>query len=193
MKDDELEQYRQLDWMEIAAKVTNFARRVACGLYGWDGEVMAKGTSPDELSRDAIMEFWQNPSRFQSTCSLTTFLCGIVRQKLWNLSQSKEAQTTRRETEFEGVGGHDLAMPPDCAAAMKDDFLRAVALLSEHPRVKGKPDHELVVTALGCGVFDGDELERETGLPRARINQIRRELNDIFPDIRKKLLTKKGA
>lgn len=193
MNDDELEQYRQMDWVEIAAKVANFAMKEARVRYGWNGNIMAKGKAPDELACEAIAEFWQKPSRFPGTCELTTFLCGIVRQKLWNLSQSKEAQTTHRETEFEDVAELDRTVSPDAAFAMRDDFATVISLLSEHPRVKGKPDHELIITALGCGAFDPDELEKETNLQRSRIYQVQRELADIFPDIRKQLQTKKGA
>lgn len=193
MNDDELEQYRQMNWEEIAAKVANFAMREARVRYGWNGSVMAKGKAPDELAFEAIAEFWQSPSRFPGTCELTTFLCNIVRQKLWNLSQSKEAQTTRRETRFEVVDEQDRANSPDVLSAMKDDFAQVISLLSEHPRVKGKPDHELIVTALGCGAFDPDELEKETNLQRSRIYQVQRELTDIYPDFRKQLQTKKGA
>lgn len=193
MNDDELEQYRGLDWVEIAAKVANYAQMEARVRYGWNGSIMAKAKAPDELACEAIAEFWSNPSRFPGTCELTTFLCGIVRSKLWNIAKSEEARTTQRETEFQNIGGYDGATAPDEVAAVKDDFDFAIALLSEHPRVKGKPDHELLVTALGCGAFDPDELEKETGLQRSRIYQVQRELADIYPDIKKQLQSKKGA
>ena len=58
--------------------------------------------------------------------------------------------------------------------------LAAIALLAGHPAVKGKADHELVVTALGCGCFDPDELAKETKLPIKRIYQVQRELNELL-------------
>ena len=70
--------------------------------------------------------------------------------------------------------------------------MAAVSMLSEHAAVKGKPDHEIVVTALSCGSFGYDELERDTGLSRNRIYQVQRELNDLYPEIKKKLHTMKG-
>lgn len=71
--------------------------------------------------------------------------------------------------------------------------MAAITMLSEHPDLKGKPDHELILTALSCGSFGYEELARDTGLPIKRIYQVQRELNAIYPDIKRKLHTKKGA
>lgn len=193
MNDDELEQLRALDWEEIAAKVANFACSEARNRYGWNGSVMTKGTSPEDLACDAIAEFWQNPSRLPGNCTLTTFLCGIVKSKLWNSSQWAETRTTSREDDIEAVAGFAETSSPDNAAENSDTFEAAIGLLSKHSAVKGKNDHELVVTAFACGCFDPDELAMQTGLPIKRIYQIQRELNTIYPTIKKQLLTEKGA
>lgn len=193
MNDDELEHLRALDWEEIAAKVANFACSEARTRYGWNGSAMTKGTSPEDLACDAIAEFWQNPSRLPSDCTLTTFLCGIVRSKLWNTSQWMETQTTSREEDMEAVAGFAASPSPATAVETLDTFTAAIALLSEHTTVKGKDDHELVVTALACGCFDPDELAKETGLAIKRVYQVQRELNAIYPNIKKQLLTEKGA
>lgn len=193
MTEDELEQLRGLDWDEIAAKVANYARSEARNRYGWNGVVMAKGTSPEDLACDAIAEFWQNPSRLPGDCVLTTFLCGLVRHKLWNMSQWEETRTTRREEDLESVAGFTTVVSPDAAAETKDDFMAAITMLSEHTELKGKPDHELILTALSCGVFGYGELAKETGLPINRIYQVQRELNAMYPDIKRKLHTMKGA
>jgi len=193
MNEDELDRLRALDWEEIAAKVANFAHSEARNRYGWDGAAMAKGTSPEDLAFDAIAEFWQDPSRYAGRCSLTTFLCGIVRHKLWNAAKWEETRTTSREDDMEAVAGFTTNTSPDTAAGTSDTFAAAVILLSEHSAVKGKADHELVVTALGCGCFDPDELAKETGLPIKRIYQVQRELDAIYPAIKKQLLTENGA
>lgn len=193
MKEDALERLRALDWDEIAAKVANFAHSEARNRYGWNGSAMPKGASPEDLACDAIAEFWQNPSRHSGTCSLTTFLCGIVKSKLWNASQWLETKTTSREENLEAVAGTTTQPSPDTASADSDSFAVAIELLSAHPAVKGKADHELVVTALGCGFFEPAELAKETGLPVKRIYQVQRELDAIYPAIKKQLLTEKGA
>jgi DNA-directed RNA polymerase specialized sigma24 family protein len=193
MNDDELELLRALDWEEIGAKVANFADSEARNRYNWKGGAMTKGSSPEDLACDAIAEFWQNPSRRPEGCSLTTFLCGIVKNKLWNVSQWKETRTTDRENDMEAVAGFAACPPPDVALTSSDAFSSGIALLSEHVAVKGKADHELVVTALGCGCFDPDELAKETGLPIKRVYQVQRELNAIYPTNKKQHLTEKGA
>lgn len=193
MSEDELEQFRALDWEEVAAKVANYARSEARNRYGWNGATMAKGASPEDLACDAIAEFWQNPSRFTGGFALTTFLCGLVRHKLWNLAKSKEEQTTRRNFEFERIAGYDTAASPDTAAETRDDFMAAITMLSEHPDLKGKPDHELILTALSCGSFGYDELARDTDLPIKRIYQVQRELNAVYPHIKRNLHTMEGA
>lgn len=193
MNDDELDRLRALDWEEIAAKVANFAANWAGNHYGWNGEVLPKGLSPEDLACEAIGEFWQNPSRRPRDCTLTTFLCGIVKSKLWNVSQLKETRTTVREEDLEATAACTTHPSPDTAVESADSFSSAIALLYKHPAVKGKADHELVVTALGCGCFDPDELVKETSLPIRRVYQIQRELNAIYPAIKKQLVTEKGA
>ncbi len=186
MDEAKLESLRQLDWEEIAAKVANYARRLGWNLYGWrDGELLPKGQTMEDVVFEVIAEFWDNPDRFVAHCSLTTQLCGVVRQKLWNLSQSKESKTTTREEVSEAVGGREDAKLPDLDLQARDTFRRALDLLAEHPKVKGKSDHESVVTALACGMMDPDELERATGLSRQRIYQVQRELNDIYPAVKR--------
>ncbi len=193
MDEDELERLRALDWQEIAAKVANFAHSEARNRYAWNGSVMTKGTSPEDLACDAISEFWRNPERYPGGCSLTTFLCGIVRHKLWNASKWEETRTTSRHEDLAVVAGFAASSSPDTAAANSDLLASAISLLFEHLAVKGKADHELVVTALGCGCFEPAELAKETGLPINRIYQVQRELNAIYPSIKKQLLTEKGA
>lgn len=71
--------------------------------------------------------------------------------------------------------------------------MTTITMLSEHPSAKGKPDHELVLTAMSCGSFSPAELVKDTGLPIGRINQVKKERNAIYPDIKRKLHTTKGA
>lgn len=193
MNEDELERLRALDWEEIAAKVANFAHSWGLAHYGWNNFEMRAGTSPEQLAADAIVEFWQDPSRHSTGCSLTTFLCGLVKSKLWNASKWKETQTTSTVEDMETVAGQSALPSPDIVAVTSDTFTMAIELLAVHPAVKGKADHELVVTALGCGSFDADELAKETGLSIKRIYQVQRELNAIYPAIKKQLLNEKGA
>ena len=196
MTEDEIEQFRKLDWEEVAAKVAkvaNFARSEARNRYGWNGAAMAKGSSPEDLACDAIAEFWQAPSRFPGTCELTTFLCGLVRHKLWNMSKWSETKTTRREEDLEALSGFDPTPSPDAAIETKDEFMAAIAMLSEHPSAKGKADHELVLTAMSCGSIGHAELAKDTGLPITRIYQVQRELNAIYPEIKRQLQTSKEA
>ena len=94
---------------------------------------------------------------------------------------------------MEAVAGFARTASPDAAVGTSDTLAAAIALLSEHSAVKGKDAHELVVTALACGCFDPEELAKETGLPIKRVYQVQRELNAIYPTIKKQLLTEKGA
>lgn len=187
MQHEGLEYYRELDWDEIAAKVANFARKMARVKYGWsDDRLVAEGKSSTDLAGEAIAEFWNDVSKRPETCSVTTFLCGIVRRKLWNLSQSKDF-TARINVESSPPEEFAIGASPDAMAAMRDDVSRALTLLSNHPTIKGKPHHELVLAAMGCGAFGHAEIARETQLPLPRIYQVQRELSNIYPDIRQHL------
>ena len=69
------------------------------------------------------------------------------------------------------------------AVEVADDFDRAVELLSAHPKVKGKAEHELVLAAISCGAEDVDQVVSETEIPRERVYQIRRELRALYPAV----------
>lgn len=191
MEEADLERLRRMDWAVIAAQVLNFARRCV-GNRGRQGEALPTGTSVEHLTRDAIAEFWQNPERCPQDCSLNVFLCGLVRHKVYNLFKRQEALTTDRDAEIEDFEAPSGAAAPDRVVAIKDEFMTAISLLSEDSAIKGKPDHQLVLTALSCGAFEAPELADATALPITRIYQIQREIRAVYPRIKKVLNTMRG-
>jgi hypothetical protein len=160
MDEKQLETLRTQDWDEVAAKVLNAAR-----VFG------------------AICEIWENPGRLNPSYSVTAQLKGIVKSKLWNLSQSADERVARTELHEVAVSSDDWMEKADD----RDEFDRAVELLGAHPKVKSKAELELVVAAISCGAMDADAIAKETELSRERVYQLLRELRAIYPDIARQL------
>jgi hypothetical protein len=70
---------------------------------------------------------------------------------------------------------------------MTDLFDRALNLLRDHPKIRGKEDHELVLLAIECGAMKPQQIAEQTGLPVQRVYQITREIELTYPSISEKL------
>lgn len=190
MDERQLEQFRSLDWDRIAAKVFN-AAIVRAAQYGWSPQSsLPQGKSLEDLVHEAIAEIWDHPERLNPACSISVQLEGIVRSKLWNLSQCVDKKVRRSETL------HDEALDPSDELAKvdhRDEFERAMRLLLNHPKVKTNSELELVVMAASYGITDVKEIAAETGLQSTRIYQLTRELRSIYPTIARQLQDGKGA
>lgn len=181
--EQQLEHFRSLDWEEIAAKVLNAAiRHAQC--YGWNQDsVLPKGNSIEDVVLTTISDIWEKPERINHDISLTTQLIGIVKSKLWNHSQYVDGKIIRSENMGEIAFANDPA--PSYLVELQEEYDRAMKLLSEHSKVKAKPDLELMVRAMSMedGTLDVDTMVNETGLTVERVYQLRRELRAIFPEI----------
>lgn len=185
MDEDRLEKLRTLDWKGITAKVLKSALFRALR-YGWDANSsLPKGKSVEDLVLEAVADLWSDPSRIREDIAIETQLDGLVRHKLWNLSQAADEDVVRKDAMEEVAVDHRKNGTHD--VDVTDEFKRAIELLSMHPKVQGKPDHELVLSAILCGADSVDQIVSETGLPRERIYQIRRELRDLYPAVAKQL------
>ena len=182
MDENRLEQLRTLDWEAITAKVLKSALFRAL-LYGWDANSsLPNGKSVEDLVLEAISELWADPSRIREDLAIETQLGGMVRSKLWNLSQSADEDVVRTDA-MEEIAIDDRKSDIE-AVEIEDEFNRAIELLSVHPKINGKPEHELVLTAISCGAEDDVErIVSETEIPRDRVYQIRRELRALYPAI----------
>lgn len=186
----QLEFLRSQDWDDIAAKVLVSAIFWA-KKYGWyPGKPMPQKMTPELIAKDVIADFWLEARTYNPKWNLVTQLRNIAKSKVSNLYGRKETSTT------ESFADPELKRPkqdrqdqrrPDTIAEVRDDFDRAIELLSEHPKVKKSPDLQLVVLAMGCRYWEVPDLARETKLPTGRIHQLKRELRDIYPTIAQKL------
>ena len=188
MDEDKLEFLRQQDWEDISARVMRGALILAAR-YGWDAKSsLPKGKSVEGLVLEAISDLFANPQRLKDGCTLVTQLRNIVKHKLWNLSQSPDGSRVARSESLEETLLSD-APGPESGLETRQLFERAIELIAEHPKIKGKSDHELVVIALAEGLFDTPDLIEATELSRDRIYQIKRELRDVYPSIKEQLQT----
>lgn len=185
MNENGLEELRGQDWGAIAPKVLKTALCIAAR-YGWNASSsLPNGKSVEDLVLEAIADVWADPSRIRRDLALTTQLTGMVRSKLWNLSQSADEKVARPE-EFEKVA-IDRERPGEEVVDDGDECARAVELLSQHQKIKGKEDHELVLAAISCGMWEVADIVKETQLARDRVYQVRREIRELFPQIAEQL------
>ena len=180
MNAEGLNRLRALDWEEVSAKLMLAAMTLAVR-YGWTRESsLPRGKTLEDVVAEAISDLWNKPDRLNPTVDVSVQLYGIVRSKLWNLSQSLDEDVVRSD---------DLSESSPVTAAgpesidTKDEFQRAIELLQASPKVKGNDELELVVLAMSCGALEVEELARETELPREQLYQLRRELRAIYPTI----------
>jgi len=184
MNEDLLERLRALDWEEVTAKLMRAAIMMAVR-YGWTPKnVLPMGKSLEDVVAEAVMELWNEPGRLNPDVDILVQLRGIVKSKLWNLSQSCDEDVKRSADLSQSVV---VSATGTESVDTSDEFWRVIDLLYESPKVKGNEDLELVVLAMSEGAFDTDELVRKTRLLRERIYQLRRELSAIYPTIAKQL------
>lgn len=180
MNEQGLNRLRALDWEEVTATLMRAAIAMAVR-YGWTPKsALPGGKSLEDVVVEAIADLWNEPSRLNPAIDVPVQLYGVVRSKLWNLSQRHDEDVKRSDDLCESVAGNSNG-PERVDTA--DEFQRAIKLLLASPKVKGNDDLELVVFAMSCGAFEVDELVSETQLPRERIYQLRRELRAIYPTI----------
>lgn len=177
MDEKRLEELLAVEWQSIAAKVLKTALWLAAR-YGWNASSsLPNGKSVEDLVLEAIAELWADPSRIRDDLGLTAQLTSMVRSKLSNLATSADEDVTR-SGELETVVV-DRQKPGEEIVDDKDECAHAIAVLCEHPKVKGKEDHELVLMAISCGATEVEEIVKETGLPRERVYQVRREIRGL--------------
>jgi hypothetical protein len=192
----QLEFLRSQDWDDIAAKVLVsaifWARK-----YGWfPGKPMPQNMTPEIVAQDVIADFWRQNRPYNPKWNLVTQLRNVAKSKISNLYGRMEAKTTESFADPElkrPVQDQEDQRRTDVIVEMRDDFDRAIELLSEHPKVKKSPDLQLVVIAMGCRFFEVPDLARETKLPTERIHQLKRELRDIYPTIAQQLKNDRGG
>lgn len=177
MDEATLSKMRELDWREIAAKLLVSAISLAAR-YGWrQDSALPNGQSLIGVAQEAIAEIWENPDRINSDVSLGVQLKGIVRQKLWNLSQCADGKQIRSDdlSTVEDTRGSGIDSSSECQ--------RVLDILLDSPKVKGNEDRELVVMAMMEGAFSPADIATKTGLTQTRVYQINRELREIYPSI----------
>lgn len=185
MDEQQLESLISQDWEEIAAKVAN-AALVFAARYGWKRDsVLPGGKSIEDVVFEAIADLLNDPGRLSDKWKITTQLKGIVRSKLWNLCKSADNRVARSATmdDEHPAKGHR----PEHDVDLKDEFDRAMTLLSSHPKVKAKPELGEVVNAIWCGATDAASIADLANLTQDRVYQLQRELRAIYPSIAREL------
>ncbi len=190
MDKESLDQFRDQDWNAIFICTFKTARILATR-YGWDeNSSLPGGQMLEDLVIGAINELWESPDKVRHDIKITTQLGNIVRRELWNLSQRSDS-TDKRCDEVALARADELAVADaderDYRTTIDELFEKAISLLRQHPKIKGKDEHELVLMAFEKGVLKPRDVSELTELRIERIYQILREIQSIYPSIAERL------
>lgn len=190
MDKESLARLRDQDWNVIFIRTLKTARILATR-YGWnENSSLPGGQMLEDLVIDAVNELWESPDKVRHDIRIATQLANIVRRKLWNLSQRSES-ADKRCVEVALTRADELAFvnadERDYRTTIDDLFEKAILLLRQHPKIKGKDEHELVLKAFEKGALKPRDVSKLTELPIERTYQIMREIQSIYPSIAERL------
>jgi hypothetical protein len=172
------ESLRSHDWKDIAARLLASAVVLATR-YGWNlKSQLPRGQSLESVVAETISDIWDQPERLNPSVPLFVQLRGIVRSKLWNLSQSKDEDIARTE-DLDSIPR--VSVDAGRAVDTADEFRRAIELLLAAPKIKGNSELELVVTAMGCGCLEPAAIAEATCIDIQRVYQLVREIKAVYP------------
>ncbi len=114
-------------------------------------------------------------------------LKSAVKSALWNLHQLKEGRVTRGERPefFDPVEGENAS--PEAALHSEEFCQRLFKLLYADQRVEKSDELRKLIQALEEGAQTVEELVKETGLPAARVYELRRQLKVVAESVVRKL------
>ncbi|EGF25982.1 sigma-70 RNA polymerase sigma factor region 4 domain-containing protein [Rhodopirellula baltica] len=191
MDQDELEHLRQSeDWDRVFAIVLSATLKIARDWGCSHDTVLPNGQSVEDTIHEAIADLWKKPESIRRDLRITTQLVTKAKQKLWNVLKSKASQGTRSHEE--SVTSYDDEAYAESNRRTREDRLteqadRAISLLRTHPNILGKGEHAAVLSALEDGFLKPREIAEVTSIPVSRIYQIKREIEDLYPDVAKQL------
>lgn len=190
MDKESLDQLRHQDWDAISLR-TYKSTRILAARYGWNENTsLPGGQMLEDLVIEAIAELWESPSKVRHDIKITTQLRNIVRRKLSNLSRLSDSGVTRSD-EVTLARADELALADaeerGYRTIIDDLFEKAILFLRQHPKIKGKDEHELVLMAFEEGILKPSDVSELTELPIERTYQILRELQSTYPSIAERL------
>ena len=173
-------EFKQANWESVGLRLLVFARYWAKAHYGWyDGEPMPGGNTPEDLVCEVYASFQRGDRHFNDTEGMWIQLKRAVKSLLWNIHTLKKHKAVAVEAPefFDPIS--DEKPTPEAqlrTAEFYEDFFHA---LYADPRVVKSEDLRKTVKALENGAMDVCELVEETGLPVARVYEMRRVLKAV--------------
>ena len=166
----------------------NFAIRRA-RRYGWlDDSMLPNGESLRGIVQSSIRRTFEELDKYDEGKPLLDQLQNRIRQRLSNLAGCSDEKMVKRIANLEmvDIAGNDDASTVDD----KDYYDHVLKALAEHPKVKSNPDLELMVFAMGEGVFDPQPMSELTEIDIKRIYELRRTLQtEVYPSVAMSLLS----
>jgi len=173
-------EFEQADWESVGLRLLVFARYWAKAHYGWyEGKPMPGGNTPEDVVCEVYAAFQCRDRHFNETDGMWIQLKRGVKSQLWNIHTLKKHKAIDIEGPefFDPIS--DEKPTPEAelrTAEFHEKFFHAIYA---DPRVVKSGDLRKLVKAFEDGAREVPELIEETGLPAARVYEMRRVLKTV--------------
>jgi len=189
MDRDQLE-YIKEHYEELGVEVLAFARRWAFVKYGWESGARF-GQSLEDVVMGVFNDYLTDTRHLKPGVEIRVQLKSAARSELWSLIKRKGINAgplVEEGDEDEPPTSYESSAPgPDAHASSSDLCQTILKLLWDHPKVKDSDELAGYLLAVEAGAATPAEIAEVSEMPVARVYEMRRALNSIYPEIRKKL------
>lgn len=173
-------EFVKADWKSVGTRLLLFARYWAKAHYGWyEGKLMAGAYSPEDVACEVYVAYRQETRGFNDKDPMWIQLKRSVKSVLWNIHTLKENKITSAEEPefFDPISDENPS--PEAELHTAEFYEEFFCLMYADPRVKKNGDLKKTILALEGGACEISELERETGLSKTRVYEMRRVVKAV--------------
>jgi hypothetical protein len=181
MKENSAEiEFKQADWQSVGLRLLVFARYWAKAHYGWyEGKPMPGGNTPEDVVCEVYAAFHCGDRHFNDSDAMWIQLKRAVKSQLWNIHTLKKHKAVAIEDPefFDPIS--DGKPTPEAELHTVEFYEKFFHALYADPRVVKSEDLRKLVKAFEDGAREVPDLIKESGLPPARVYEMRRVLKAV--------------
>jgi hypothetical protein len=189
MKKDAAEtEFQKADWKSVGLRLLLFARYWAKAHYGWyEGKLMPGAHAPEDVACEVYAAFRRGTRRFNDKDAMWIQLKRAVKSVLWNIHTLKESRITSAEEPefFDPIS--DEKPNPEAELRTAEFYEEFFRLMYADSRVKRNDDLRKTIQAFEKGAREVSELEKEAGLSKTRVYEMRRVVKTVAENVLNKM------
>ncbi|MDB6026422.1 MAG: hypothetical protein JWM68_2645 [Verrucomicrobiales bacterium] len=187
-------EFKEANWQSVGLKLLVFARYWAKAYYGWyEGKPMPGGTTPEDVVCDVYAAFHRGLAEqnaqpngsgegvrhFNENDGMWIQLKRAVKSMLWNIHKTKKLRALEIEDPefFDPIS--DEKPNPEQELKTSEFYETFFKALYADPRVIKSADLRKTVKSFENGATHVEEIVEDTGLPIARVYEMRRVLKAV--------------